>query len=247
MADITMEEGFKKLDTVIGQRWGELLSPERLQKLMAVVKSKDRRAYAILLIQIYHYAYHMARNQALVGANLSNTNTRYMKYCFEHALEETGHELMALHDLRKMGVAIEDPRTELPDMLPGTEQLTAYIYWVSTQGNPVQRLGFTYWAERSYEFLNPFIGSSRSDLGLEKSAMTFFFSHAHVDEKHAEDVKKIISEICTSAKDWRALERTASISLQITTAMIDHTYEEYLRVRDGQPSDYASICERVTQ
>ncbi len=48
---------------------------------------------------------------------------------------------MALDDLRALGLLLQDPQRELPPPFPVTEMLIAYLYWVSSRGNPVQRLG----------------------------------------------------------------------------------------------------------
>ena len=56
--------------------------------------------------------------------------------------EETGHENMALRDIRSLGFDVSAVSQMRP--LPATETLTAYLYWISVQGNPVQRLGYSF-------------------------------------------------------------------------------------------------------
>ena len=138
------------LDATISATWAELLSQPLATTFLTSPASADRRMLALYFIQAYHYTSHTARNQAAVGVSTRTTNVHYLRYVFEHALEETGHELMALHDLRALGLPIEDPATDLPPPLPETEVLIAYLYYVANHGNPVQRLGYSYWAETAY-------------------------------------------------------------------------------------------------
>ena len=229
------------LDEVIGVIWAEILAHPLAKTFANTMMSADRRIYALYMTQVYHYTFHTARNQALVGANLHNVDLRYMRYCFEHALEETGHEQMALHDLRAVGLRIEDPARDVPRPLPATELLIAYLYWVSTQGNPTQRLGYSYWAERSYDFIRPMIDTVRGRMNLATSDMTFFFAHSNVDEKHARDVTRVLAEVCRTADDWAAVRRTAEMTLRLTLQILEQVYGEYVKLRDGLPSEYACL------
>ena len=122
-----------ELDQMISNTWKEALMEPRIANFMDMPASRDKRIFCIYMVQVYHYAFHNPRNQALVGANLSNRHAQYMAFCFEHAMEETGHELMALHDLASVGVKFDDHR-KIPPPLRATELLIAYLYYISTHG-----------------------------------------------------------------------------------------------------------------
>lgn len=230
-----------RLDEAIGAIWNQILTHPLAKELTQSGLGADRRLYALYIFQVYHYASHTARNQALVGVNLANVDTQYQKYCFEHALEETGHELMALHDLRALGLSLEEPRRDVPRPLPATELLIAYLYFVSTQGRPVSRLGYSYWAERSYDFIRPVITSLQSKMSLASGSMSFFFAHSKVDEKHADDVRAILLRVCKSPEDWAAVRRTAEVTLQLTAQILEQVYGEYKKLRDGHDTEYALL------
>src|SRR5687768_10301485 len=127
MMDTTALNQLKQLDAVISLKWEEILQQPQAVNFAGSLMGRDRRVYALYLTQVYHYAFHTARNQALVAVNPANVNTKYMQFCLEHALEETGHELMALHDLRSIGVPIEDPGKDMPPPMVATELLIAYL------------------------------------------------------------------------------------------------------------------------
>lgn len=235
-----------ELEALIQSSWKEAMTQPRIANFADTAAANDRRIIAIYLIQVYHYAFHTARNQALVGVNLANTNTQYMQFCFEHALEETGHELMAIHDLKTIGIDFEDP-AHIPNPLPSTELLVAYLYYVATQGNPVQRLGYSYWSETSYSFIRAFMDLLMHSMDLEKSQMTFFYSHSHIDDKHAKDVAEILVKVCKTDEDWDAVKKVAKITLDLTNRMFEETFEEFLKLTKGEPSSYGFINERITQ
>ena len=229
------------LQARIAVRWCEVLTRPHTQTLLTSLASGDLRAYALYLIQVYHYASHTARNQALVGVNPATTDPRYMKFCFEHALEEVGHELMALHDLRAVGLPVVDPRRDLPGPLPATELTVAYLYWVAQHGDPIQRLGYSLWSETCYQHIGSAVTGAREGLGLERAQMTFFYSHAHIDEKHARDVEAALRSVCKTPADWAAVARTTEITLDLTDRMLEEIAAELARLEEGASSDYALV------
>lgn len=235
-----------ELESLVAAEWKSALAHPRLAGFFDTSAGKDRTIVAIYLIQVYHYAFHTARNQALVGANLANMDTHYMQFCFEHALEETGHELMALHDLKSMGIVFQS-RAEIPPPLPSTELLIAYLYFISTQGNPVQRLGYSYWSESSYSFIRAFMDMLIYTMNLDKSQMTFFYSHSHIDDKHAKDVVEILQKVCKTEQDWNQVKKVAKTTLSLTNTMFHETFEEFLKIQRGEASDYAFIKDLIIQ
>jgi hypothetical protein len=208
----------------ISERWSELLSTPVARSLKEILGKGDRRPYALWLCQVAHLTRHTSAHQALVGTRVGEVSIRYAKYCFEHAMEEAGHEQMALADLRRIGLparGIED----LPAPLPSTELLTAYLYHAATRSHPATRLGFSYWAEKCYPYIEMLARDTQSSLGLADSQMTFFVSHAAIDEKHARSVEQIIEEVCRTQEDWDAVERGMLESLNLAIRI----FEEILR------------------
>lgn len=222
----------------------ELKRPFVLSFLQSPV-SADRRMYALYLLQVYGYTSHVAKNQALVGVRSDNRDTQYQRFCFEHALEETGHELMALHDLRTLGVPIDDPHRELPDPLPATEQLIAWLYWVSGHSRPVARLGFSYWAERAYPYGEGFLTAVQARMKLDKSVMTFWYVHRGLDDKHAADVEKALLQACKNDADWQAVYRTAAVTITLCFNMIEEAVRECEKLMAGEPSPYAFLTRHL--
>lgn len=229
------------LKNVIAEKWQEILQQPQALQFSRSLMGKDRRVYALYLTQVYHYAWHTPRNQALVAVNPNTKDLRYMRFCLEHALEETGHELMALHDLRSMGILINDPVNEMPPALPATELLIAYLYRVAQNGNPLQRLGYSFWAETSYDYIRDFIDRMGEDMELSKRQMTFFYNHSTIDDKHAKDVENILLHCCNTDDDWKAVEHSAMITLDLTHQILKSVLIEYEKLINKEPSLFAII------
>jgi hypothetical protein len=235
-----------ELQQLVKAQWKQALADPKIASFMDTAAANDRRIIAIYLIQVYHYAFHTARNQALVGVNLMNTDPHYMRFCFEHALEETGHELMALHDLRALGITFNNAR-EIPPPLQSTELLIAYLYYVATHGNPVQRLGYSYWSETSYSFIRTFMDMIITSMDLQKNQLTFFYSHSNIDEKHAKDVEAILLKVCKTDQDWDDVRKVAKVTLELTNSMFHESFAEFLKLVNNEPSRYSAINTTILQ
>ncbi len=195
----------------------------------------DKRIYAIYLIETYHYTFHNARNQALVATRTDVTDVRYMKFCLKHALEEAGHELMAFHDLKKAGYPIE--LANLPAPLMSTDILVAYLYRISSTGNPLARLGYSFWAERIYEYFAPVIGLI-AKMGIEKSATTFLSDHSEIDKEHAAQVDNAIMMFAKNEADWQAIHDTMVASLRLKAKIMDAVFEEFIKLKEERSNRY---------
>ncbi len=222
-----IESRFAGLEKTCEATWQSLLAKSNF--VQAVLAGEfDKRLYAIYLIETYHYTLHNARNQALVGVRGKSLTPDYMRFCFKHAQEETGHELMALNDLFALG--LEKSTFGLPEPLPATETLIAYLYWVSVTGNPLRRLGYSFWAENCYGYIDPVIKKMQTVLGLEPKQMSFLVAHAKIDEVHAAEVQRLILKNCKDEKDWRDLETVMVTSLRLTGNMLEEVFDEYKRL-----------------
>ena len=231
----TVESKFMAIEAKIAAVWETILRTSRLaQAIQSGEFSKE--LYMIYMLETYHYTSHNARNQAVVGVEHPE-NPVYMKFCFEHAADEAGHEMMALHDLKSIGRSAEELDIPLP--LPATETLIAYLYWVSKSGNPFRRLGYSLWAESSYKYINPLVAKVKERLALSNNQLTFFVAHSDIDDVHAADVKKIIERVCRTEEDWLAVAEVAVTSLRLTGRMLDEVHDEYIALMAKQPSRYS--------
>lgn len=218
--------------------WKRILDNSRFVRHIQEGKL-DRKLYALYLVETYHYTKHNSRNQALVGVKMGDGNPQYQKFCFDHAMEETGHELMAWHDAKALGLSAQ--LTDLPAPLPATEVLIAYLYWISEHGNPLRRLGYSFWAENSYEYINPLVDKIRTTLDLKNSQMTFFVAHSAIDKEHAEEVERMLKSQCKTEQDWADVAQVAEVTLQLTGNLLEDVYWEYQQVISGASKRFPAI------
>ena len=223
--------------------WEKILSSDLAGEIQQVLSSGDKKLYELWLSQVAHLTQHTSAHQALVATRINEVSHVYMKFCYEHALEEVGHEMMALSDLKKIGCKATHV-VELPPPLAATEKLNAYLYYIATKANPLTRLGFSYWAEKCYPFIQNLANCSKEALGLDDHQMTFFVSHATIDERHADDVERIIQVVCQKPEDWAAVETGMVNSLNMAINIFE---EIYAVVNKDQPSpEYEKFLNQLT-
>jgi pyrroloquinoline quinone (PQQ) biosynthesis protein C len=230
-AEMNLEHLKDRLET----EFGRLASSPYLAKVMEP-GFVDKRLYAIYLTETYHYTRHNSRNQAVIATRPDDMDVRYIKFCLRHAEEEAGHEKMALHDLKNLGYAVDE--ITLPKPLVSTQTLISYLYYTAETANPFARLGYSYWAEQSYHFIQPLLDMISKGLGVPDKAMTFFREHSSIDEEHAKQVMETITRFAKTEDDWSSIEDCMVNSLILTTRMMDEVFEEFMKVKSGIPSRY---------
>lgn len=237
-----MEKKMQKLEQYVAELWTETLQSESARMLELDKAFKDKRTVAIYLSQVYHYAVHTPRHQALVGVNLNNKNLQYMHYCFDHAVEETGHELMALKDIRSLGFDVN--HENMPPPLPSTQLLIAFLYSEARSEHPIHHLGYGFWSENACPFINSFMEDLMESMNLEKSQMTFYSGHVSLDKSHAHEVREIIKKVVKTNEDWKGLKRVVKITFDLTISIVKETLESYSKLINNESEDfkiYASI------
>jgi thiaminase len=236
--DADVKKRFNRLESLLAEEWKLILEQSPLIRTIMEGKA-DKRLFGLYMLETYQYTYHNARNQALVGTRSGEMPVKYMKFCFEHAEEETGHELMALHDLMELGLSRDE--ITIPAPLPATEVLIAYLYYVSANGNPLRRLGYSFWAENCYGYINPVISKIKSTLQLKDSQLTFFVAHSNIDEEHAVEVYDMIARFCKTEQDWQHVERVMLVSLRLQGRVLDDVFEAYKRLEAGNANEYSFL------
>lgn len=216
-------KNLEQLEEHMAGLWQEILSRPLAKEIGAILTSGDKKLYALWLSQVAHLTRHTSAHQALVATRIDEITHAYMKFCLEHAMEEVGHELMALDDLRKIGAGITTFE-DLPPALGSTNKMTAYLYFAAERLHPFTRLGFSYWAEKCYPYIAGLAGNTKKALGLGDHQMTFFVNHATIDEKHAADVERIIQVVCQNENDWNAVKEGMIDSLNLAINIFEEIH-----------------------
>lgn len=229
---------FEQLDLAMSEEWDAIVKANPFfGSLLSGLD--DRRLLGIYLSEVYNTVKHSPITQALVVQRLVNpspTSLRYMAYCLRHALEEVGHEQLALNDLRSLGVEVTNDSVPAPSI--ATEAFTAYVYRLATTGNPYQRLGYSYWAENCYAYFAPIAMAIVQNMGLEASNLTFFIQHGKIDEKHGDEVRKIIAEVATTQPDRDAILAALRGTIRLQGEMLAEVHRSYQACLAGRAPQY---------
>jgi pyrroloquinoline quinone (PQQ) biosynthesis protein C len=229
------DERFAHLKEARDKKWAEILNSEKWVDFI-LNENFDRRFYGIYLIETYHYVKENPRHQAIIALRDTKAHINYLKFCYEHAEEETGHEMMAFHDLKSLALSLEEIDIKTP--LSSTELLIAYLYRISQHGNPLRRLGYSFWAEDSYQYIQNLLKSISDKLNLRKENMTFLVSHSTIDEKHSKEIEEMIIRFCESPDDFEAILEIMNVTLTLQSNMLNEVVSEYVKLRENQPSKY---------
>ena len=232
-----------EMEQKVAAKWDDILTNSSfIQQIMQGNATKE--LYAIYMIETYHYTKHNARNQALVGVIGKDLHSKYQAFCFHHAHEEVGHELMALSDIGSVGFDRDACAALRP--LPSTETLIAYLYWISVTGNPIQRLGYSFWAESVYSHIDPVLKCIQSTLNLDEKNMRFFIAHSAIDAEHAEEVEEMLKLVCEDQKDIDDVTFVMENTLTLTARILDDVWDEYVKFQNGESDRYAFLKGPVT-
>jgi hypothetical protein len=178
----------------------------------------QRELYVRAMVEVFHYTKHNAINQAAATFNADHRKAGLLLFAIKHALEEVGHENMVVNDLASIGV---DAAVFQRPPMPATEALSGYLYSLSIRGGIIPRLGYSFWAEDSYEYMAPLLEICQRDMGLTEQQMTFFIAHASIDEKHSADVNHAIEQWVVTEEDKAAVRQVARTTLFLTGQIME--------------------------
>ena len=184
----------------------------------------QRQLYVRAMIEVFHYTKNNAINQAAATFNEDHKRVGLLRFAMKHALEELGHENMVVNDLASIGI---DASVFDNQPLPATEALNGYLYNLSIRGGVIPRLGYSFWAEDSYEHLAPLMDVCKNKLKLGEKQLTFFIAHSVIDAKHAEDVNNAIERWVTTEEQRQAVKQVARTSLYLTGQILESVANEF--------------------
>lgn len=189
----------------------------------------DKKLYALFLIQYFHLLKHFSKSQALTVERIKNSTTLdvlYQKFCLESSLELTGGEVRVLKDLNNLGIGAFTEES-LPNPLSETQDLIDYLYEVSMDGNPYQRLGMNYWILEAVEIFQPVIFRFINDLNLKRNMMSSLIEYDLYNEKSHARALKIMNLTMNDEKNQDAFLIVMEESLKMTSSMLSAIYHQY--------------------
>ena len=236
-----MSDIISELSTVVDAEWARIREGKFFTSQGA---SFDLAVYVETMLQIFHYTKNNAINQAAAAYGADHRKIGLLRFAFRHALEELGHERMIVKDLAAVGISEEVILRSKP--LPATEALNGYLYTVALKEGLVARLGYSFWAEDAYEYIQPLLLSARKALKLEDASMTFFVAHSSIDEKHSKEVRDAIVAWAVTEEDREALKRVARTTLYLTGQILDSAYDEVMRSRSVPSGSFRGAAMEIS-
>jgi len=213
-----------ELKDVCDHEWTKIKAGQFYRMVTNSDPDLQKQLYIRAMIEVFHYTKNNAINQAAATFNEDHKRMGLLRFAMTHALEELGHENMVLNDLSAIGV---DRSVFERQPLPATEALNGYLYSLSIRGGLVPRLGYSFWAEDSYEHLAPLMDVCKNRLKLTDKQLTFFVAHSVIDVRHAKDVNEAIERWVETDEDKMAVRQVARTTLYLTGQILESVANEF--------------------
>lgn len=140
---------------------------------------ENKEFYAQYLAQTYYYTFHSTRMLALAAARTTSGQFDYYRRSIEHIAEESGHENLALTDLKRLGFKIED----FPE-LPTTKAFWQSQYFLIDRSS-TSLLGYILSLEwLAVEAFPSVLSAVRGSYG--EKCVNFIRVHAEEDPDHVD-------------------------------------------------------------
>ena len=189
--------------------------------------------YQSLLREIYFYARESPPFFAAILIHLRGAQREYIKKMLQHASSETGHDELALADLRALGVHTDNTPNERP--LPATSALIGFSFYLIQYLNPVSYLGFVF----HLEYLPTHFGQQYAQGFLQAdvpmNAMSFLLEHTEADVGHNLLMADYVEHLLLNQRD---VDDTI-YAMQVTSVLFANLVEAaFRRVDEGDTRDY---------
>lgn len=163
------------------------------QDLVASLAWQDKKTVAYFLAQTYYYVSHSVKLLALCVGKFGDLDSEHEKRFLEHIKEESNHELMALSDLKKMGVEIIDC-----EQFFETQNFWQTQYFYVQNRDPLAIMGYIIFLEQLAVVSGPAVIKAMNDNGLKS---TFLKVHAEEDVDHIDKAIKLIESLSVERRD----------------------------------------------
>lgn len=179
---------------------------------------EHKNFYANYLAQTYYFVDHSVRLLGLAMARSENKDFR--NRCIKHIVEEKGHEMMCVNDLKFMGLKPTDFK-ELA--------LTKAFYqtqYFKTDRNPISLLGYILALEILAAKILPDLNVKIKE--LYPQSMTFTKIHGEEDQDHIESGFKQLEML--NERDLELVLENFEFSLEIFMLMMSSINQESIGV-----------------
>jgi pyrroloquinoline quinone (PQQ) biosynthesis protein C len=158
----------------------------------------SRETYVAYLTEAYHHVKHTASLMAAAKAKLDGAHEDFKHALDEYIVEETGHELWILDDIRACGADADAARDAAPRL--ATEVMVAFAYDYINRINPMGFFGMVYVLESTSVMLASAGASAvQKSLGLPPAAFRYLTSHGALDQEHMTFFENLMAKVTLEA------------------------------------------------
>jgi pyrroloquinoline quinone (PQQ) biosynthesis protein C len=180
--------------------------------------------YARYLVNAYHYAGHSPKVMAIAAARCMDDHAELAAYLLKHALEERGHDLWALSDLRSLGVAEDEVKRT--DPVPSCSALIGYVHYVAEVADPVGLFGWMWVLEAVGEDLGSAVAAKLKGSLPARVQSRFITGHGVADTVHAHELEEKIEDHVRTDESRASVHRVADVVADLYVRMFREIGEE---------------------
>jgi pyrroloquinoline quinone (PQQ) biosynthesis protein C len=210
-----------KLQKII-EAWRPSLEQMLTSPAFAKIRSGELSAaeYSAILRQVYHQVREHPQAMGVFTSRLRGDRGRAMvKTILKHAVSETGHDELAIADLRALGVDVADIRSERP--LPATTAILGFMHYQLDHANPIGFLGYIFHLEFTPTAVGPDLMRSLAAAGIPEEAQTFIRDHAEIDVAHNKLMERYVEDLVQTEEDLEAVCWVARATARLYSQMFD--------------------------
>lgn len=150
--------------------------------------------YAAYLTELFHFVRHTSRALALAASRLDDKDRVFREWLLEQALDEHGHELLCLKDLKTLGYSDTECMASRPG--PGVWGLVSQNYFMASHGSQIGLLGVASATEGLGAGMAEGIARMLVErCGIHKDAVSFLRSHSGFDQGHYAQAQRVINSM----------------------------------------------------
>jgi hypothetical protein len=149
---------------------------------------ESEEAYAHWLGQTYYLVRHTTRFLTLSAGKMTLEQDQFHQFFLHHLRDESGHEMLAYHDLESLGWKID----AVPETIEAQMMLQCQYYWLNQ--TPFAHFGF-FWCLEKLSVERGVAAMARIQKVHGPSCMTFLELHSAEDIGHVVSIHERVKNI----------------------------------------------------
>ncbi len=200
-----------------------LMSQSLIQ--IAATGKVHREAYVGFLTEAYHHVKHTTPLLMNCGARLAAQYEWLREAIGEYIEEEMGHQEWILDDIKACGADAEVVRFGQPKI--PAELMVAYAYDMINRVNPLGFFGMVLVLEgTSVKVASVAADAIRANLGLDKKAFSYLYSHGALDVGHTDFYADLMNRI-EDPKDQAVIIHAAKVFYGLYAEIFAELHQRY--------------------